>query len=448
MKTEKSYEEINHKIRNKEAVVLTAEEMKGFIKEQGVGRAAEKVDVVTTGTFGAMCSSGAFLNFGHTYPHLRMQKITLNGVPVYGGIAAVDGYIGATERAKKNDHYGGAHVIEDLVSGKSVVLKANGNPTDCYPAKNVETEITLQDLNQAILLNPRNAYQRYNAATNTSSRIIYTYMGRLLPRLGNITYSGAGELSPINNDPHFLTIGVGTRIFLCGAPGFVIGPGTQHCPEAGFSTLMVKGDLKKMNREFLCAAYMHGYGCTLFIGIGIPIPILNEEVARSTAVTDDEITVNILDYGAKSHKRPIIKAGVSYRELKSGTIEVNGKKIKTSSISSLFIARKIANILKSWIDCGEFQISQPAEPLPTTGTLKPLALRKPEKSVSVSSSPMCCEDVIRIDHSRCIRCDLCIAQCPHEAIYLEEHNEICINREKCTLCRICIKVCSVGCFSY
>ena len=446
MNAEKTTEEINDRIRAKRAVVLTAEEMKHFIAENGVSKSLEKVDVVTTGTFGAMCSSGAFLNFGHADPPLKMEKLTLNGVPVYGGIAAVDAYLGATERAEKSKtHYGGAHVIEDLVAGKRVVLKAKGRPTYCYPAKSVSTDISLADMNQAILLNPRNAYQRYNAAANSTDKTIYTYMGRLLPRLGNITYSGAGELSPINNDPKFLTIGIGTRIFLGGGTGFVISSGTQHSPETGFSTLMVKGDLKMMNAEFLRGAYMHGYGCTLFVGIGVPIPVLNEEIVRQLAVTDDRITVNVVDYGIPRLARPVLKSGVSYRELKSGFVEIDGRKIRTASISSLFMARKIADTLKRWIERGDFSLTQAVEPLSTSGIARPLTLRQPEKIV-VPRGKDRHRDAVLIDHARCIHCDLCIAQCPHEAISKDAENFVRIDSEKCTLCRTCVKICSVGCF--
>ncbi|MDD5766354.1 MAG: homocysteine biosynthesis protein, partial [Candidatus Marinimicrobia bacterium] len=174
MKAEKTTEEINDKIRAKRAIVLTAEEMKRYITENGIAKSLEKVDVVTTGTFGAMCSSGAFLNFGHADPPLKMEKLTLNGVPIYGGIAAVDAYLGATERSEKpKTRYGGAHVIEDLVAGKRVALKAKGKPTDCYPSKSISTDISLADMNQAILLNPRKAYQRYNAGANSTDKTIY-----------------------------------------------------------------------------------------------------------------------------------------------------------------------------------------------------------------------------------------------------------------------------------
>lgn len=78
------------------------------------------------------------------------------------------------------------------------------------------------------MVNPRNCYQNYAVAVNSTPETLHTYMGTLLPNYGNVTYSSAGELSPLINDPYFQTIGTGTRIFLCGAQGYVVGEGTQH----------------------------------------------------------------------------------------------------------------------------------------------------------------------------------------------------------------------------
>jgi len=91
----RSVKEINEKIKRGDAVVLTAEEMIDLVESSGLEVAAKEVDVVTTGTFGAMCSSGAFLNFGHANPPIKMVRCWLNDVPVYKGLAAVDGYLGA-----------------------------------------------------------------------------------------------------------------------------------------------------------------------------------------------------------------------------------------------------------------------------------------------------------------------------------------------------------------
>lgn len=379
----RTYEQINEKIKRGDAVVLTADKFVELAKKHGVEAAAKEVDVVTTGTFGAMCSSGAFLNFGHAEPPIKMGGggCWLNDVPAYTGTAAVDVYIGATSVSEtKGFEYGGGHVIEDLVAHREVELRAEAYGTDCYPRKFVETTISIDDLNQAILLNPRNAYQHYNAATNSSDRIIYTYMGTLLPRFGNVNYCGAGQLTPLYKDKNFETIGIGTRIFLCGAVGYVIGEGTQHSPQTQFSTIMVRGDLKQMNPRYIKGATMHRYGPTLYVGLGIPIPIINMSVAESAALSDEQITTSILDYGVPSRSRPTVRT-VSYAELKSGEVTVNNERVSTSPLSSFTYAAEIAEELKKWIQEGAFQVSRPLEPLPRQREARPMKMRRVEPRV-------------------------------------------------------------------
>ncbi len=357
--------EINQKIKRGDVQVLTVEEMKALVESSDVKKAFREVDVVTTATFGPMCSSGAFLNFGHSEPPIKMEKVWLNDVEAYHGNAAVDCYIGATKMSiTRGFEYGGGHVIEDLVAGKEIELKAIAYGTDCYPRKILETKFTIYDLNQAILCNPRNCYQRYNAATNSTDKTLYTYMGILLPNYGSVNYAGCGELNPLINDPTYRTIGIGTRIFLGGGIGYVIGEGTQHNPKEGFGTLMVKGDLKRMRPEYVRGATFHNYGATLYIGIGIPIPILDEEIAKSVAVKDEEIFVKIVDYGIPSRNRPAVRE-VSYAELKSGKVEVGGRSVKTACTSSIEMARKIMVELKKWINEGIFFLTEPVERLPT-----------------------------------------------------------------------------------
>ena len=356
---EKSIEEINRKICDGSAVVVTAEEMPDIVSELGEERALIEVDVVTTGTFGAMCSSGAFLNFGHADPPIRMEQVWLNNVEAYAGIAAVDAYIGATqESTTEGMKYGGAHVIEDLVSGRQIEVRAISKGTDCYPRRTITTELLLEDLNQAIMVNPRNAYQCYNAATNRSDRTLNTYMGTLLSNNGNISYSGAGLLSPLANDPHLSLIGSGVPIFLGGGKGVIVGEGTQNSPATGFSTLMVSGDLKSMNPDYLRAASITGYGVSLYIGLGIPIPVLNLDVVRNTAVRDEDLITSIVDYGTPRRDRPVVRT-VTYAELKSGSVEIDGEMIRTSSISSFSRARDVALEVKRLVEAGSYTLALP-----------------------------------------------------------------------------------------
>jgi L-aspartate semialdehyde sulfurtransferase len=375
----KTYEEINQKLKQGKAVVLTAEEVTKLAQNASPDEIVQKVDVVTTATFGAMCSSGAIINFGHASPPIRMEKIRLNGVPCYEGLAAVDSYIGATACDPDNPSYGGAHVIQDLLEGKDVILEAWGKGTDCYPRKYIKTTININTINEFTLFNPRNAYQNYNVAVNTTQKMIHTYMGTLLAGMRNATYSTSGELSPLLNDPDLRTIGIGTRIFLGGAQGFVVWNGTQFhttkpkndfgVPVTNAATIAVIGNLKEMSPEYLQAVYYENYGVSMFVGIGIPIPILDEEMARRVSIANSQIETSVLDYGTVGQPK---LGQVTYQELQSGSIKVKGKKVRTAPVSSLSKARKIAAKLKEWLQNGRFEITQPLQLFPQNTSLNSL----------------------------------------------------------------------------
>lgn len=383
----KTIQEINEKIKSGSVVVLTAEEVIGLVEKKGPKEAAREVDVVTTGTFGPMCSSGAYLNVGHSKPKIKLGGgyTTLNGVPAYTGFAAVDIYIGATALSDEDPRnkvypgefkYGGGHVIGELVAGKDVVLEGSAYGTDCYPRKHIKTYINLKDLNEAVLLNPRNCYQNYNCAVNLSSgKTIYTYMGTLRPDLGNANYCSAGQLSPLLKDPHYRTIGIGTRVFLGGGIGYVYWHGTQHnpsvkrkdngVPQAPSGTLGLTGDLKGMSSRWLIGTSFQGYGVSLNVGVGVPIPVLDEEVMKSAAVKDEDIWTQIVDYSEDYPQGKVGSLGeVNYAQLKSGAITVKGKKVPTASLSSYPKAVEIAEELKKWIKDKKFFLTDPVAKLP------------------------------------------------------------------------------------
>ncbi len=397
----KTIKEINEKIKRGEAVIVNAEEIIGIVEKDGIKKAAQKIDVVTTGTFGPMCSSGAYINIGHSKPKIKLGggKVTLNNVPVYAAFAAVDIFIGATAIPDDDPRnkmfpgefeYGGGHVIEELVAGKDVRLDATAYGTDCYPRKQLNTLINIKDVNEAVLLNTRNSYQNYNVAVNLSKdRTIYTYMGVLKPDLGNANYCSAGQLSPLLNDPYYKTIGVGTRIFLGGGIGYIYWQGTQHnptvprkkngVPQAPAGTLAVFGDLKQMSKDWLMGTSFQGYGVSLTLGLGLPIPVLDEEILRYTAVRDEEIYAQIIDYSeAYPHGKPGSLGEVNYKELKSGRIKVGDRTVPTASLSSYSKALEIAETLKKWIKDKKFFLTESVQPLPSAEsglTFKPLKER-------------------------------------------------------------------------
>lgn len=382
----RTIEQINAKIKAGKVVVATAEEVVSLVKEKGVKKAAREVDVVTTGTFGPMCSSGAYFNIKQSTPKIKLGggRVTLNNVPAYAGWAAADIMIGANALPDDDPRnavypglfkYGGAHVIEDLLAGKKVRLEAKAYGTDCYPRKEYTVELGLEDLNNAVIFNPRNCYQLYNVAVNLSERTIYTYMGVLKSRLGNANYSTTGALSPLLKDPELRTIGIGTRVLMGGGVGYVAFNGTQHVAEPErdenglplnpSATLALIGDMKGMNTNYVRAASVTGYTSTLALGVGIPIPIVDEKTMLQAALSDEDITYPIVEY---SENYPLGRAKdlgrVSMAQLMSGRIEVDGKKVPTGGMASRAKGRAVALELKQQIGEGSFLLTQATASLP------------------------------------------------------------------------------------
>ncbi len=380
----KTIAEINEKISRGSVVVATAEEMIGIVREKGAKKAAAHVDVVTTGTFAPMCSSGVFLNLGQSRPRMKFSRAWLNNVPAYCGIAAVDVYLGATELPEGDPEnmvfpgpfkYGGGHVIEDIAAGRTVRLRAESYGTHCYPLKELKKTISIRDISRAMLVSPRNCYQNYNVAVNKSNKMLYTYMGILRPGFGNANYCSAGQLSPLLNDPLYRTIGIGTRIFLGGGVGHVFSHGTQHntsaprsesgVPRRPAGTLALTGDLKGMSAEWLRGASMTGYGATLTVGVGVPIPILDEEMAEFTSVSDADIKTCVVDYSSDYPEgEDEIICEVNYSQLRSGSVRISGREVPAGGLSSYAKAREISGLLKDWIEKDGFRLGAPVDYLP------------------------------------------------------------------------------------
>jgi uncharacterized protein (DUF39 family) len=111
--------------------------------------------------------------------------------------------------------------------------------------------------------------------------------------------------------------------------------------------------------------------------------VLSEEILQYTAVSDDDIFAAVVDYsGAYPQMKSDILGEVSYAQLKSGKIIIQGKEIPTASLSSYPRAVEIATTLKEWILRGEFLLTEPVAPLPGVEsdiTFRPLKERPLEE---------------------------------------------------------------------
>src|SRR5579883_1908345 len=377
--------EINDKISCNRVVVMTSEELKARVVEVGVTKTAKEVDVITTGTFEPMESSGAIINLGHTDPPIKIRRCWLDGVLAYSGFGAVDLYLGASCIAEEIDgeeirERGGGHVIEDLIAGKPVHVRVQGQVTDCYPKTSVETTITRETINQFYLFNPRNLYQNFIVGVNGGDRPLFTYLGPLQPRLSNAVYSNPGAISPLLNDPDLQLIGIGTRIFLGGGIGYVAWEGTQHfplqkrlpnrTPIGPAATLALIGDAKQMDARWVRGCYFKNYGPSLMLGVGVQLPVLHEEVVARCTVQDQDLVAPVVDFSIPRRVRPTFGL-VSYSQLKLGRIVIDGKSVRVAPLASIFRSRQVAVELKAWIADGAFMLTEFVAPIPADQTFRP-----------------------------------------------------------------------------
>lgn len=375
--------EINDKINSQKATVKTVEEVKTLVAKSSIEQVAKEVDVITCGTFEPMESSGAIINLGHTDPPIKIKSCWLDGVLAYSGFGAVDLYLGATQPTEDGEELkerGGGHVIEDLIAGKPVQLRAVGQVTDCYPRATFEATITKDTVNQFYLFNPRNLYQNFIVGANSGDRTLFTYLGPLLPHLGNAVYSNTGAISPLFNDPELDAIGIGTRIFLGGGIGYITWEGTQHfplqkrlpnkTPIGPSATLALIGDAKQMQPKWVRGCYFKNYGPSLMIGVGVAMPVVSEKVVACCAVEDKDIVAPVVDFSIPRRVRPTFGL-VTYAQLKSGHIKIEGKTVRSAPLASIFLSRQIALELKEWIEAGKFTLSEPVAPIPKERSFLP-----------------------------------------------------------------------------
>ena len=279
-------------------------------------------------------------------------------------------------------------------------------------------------------------------------------MGLLEPEYRSVSYSTSGELSPLLNDPDCRTVGVGSPVFLCGARGRVVGPGTQNCdereegraglPVSGARTLALWADLKEAESEFLAAACYEGYGISLFVGLGLPVPVLDEDLARRLSVRDAEIETEARDYSRPG--RPVV-GRFTYAELRSGAVDLGGRKARTSSQSSLAKARRLAVVLKERILAGLFPLEAPREPLPGGKTPRGLA-----EGGSVNRSGLAGVRDRPAGLGRggyaealCVDCGSCSAHCPSGALSIGAPDwRLSYKPDLCDGCGACFSSCPRG----
>ncbi|MCJ7445541.1 MAG: methanogenesis marker 16 metalloprotein [Methanotrichaceae archaeon] len=292
----RSFSEILKHIEQREAVVLTSHEVCDLVST-GQKEMLMDVDVVTTATRAVMSGTYAILSFHVAEPgsFRSASSIELNGIPGFVGpcpnenLGIVDLIIYGTSHGISEPDYEGGHLFRDLVERKPVHIEMKTND-----GKLLVTEVTLDDMPHADLFGSRHAFKNYSAFVNPSDKPIDTifHVRPFESECQSATFSGCGQINPIKNDPFLETIGVGTRILLNGAEGFVLGKGTRSSLDrpnlAGFA------DMHKMDPEYM-GGFMTSAGPECICSWAVPIPVTSPSILEEIARLDQEIPLPVMD---------------------------------------------------------------------------------------------------------------------------------------------------------
>ncbi|AMD17517.1 hypothetical protein TL18_05465 [Methanobrevibacter sp. YE315] len=296
MTNNKSIGQINKRIEDGEANIYTAEEFKKLIKK-GDAPSFDEVDVVTTGTCGVMSGTAAILNFIISQPgeFIRANEVYLNGVPAYAGpcpnewLGSVDVILHGTAHSIHDENYGGGFLLKDILEGKKIDVRV-----ESADGKTIENTITIDDITRAQIVGARMAFKNYTAFTNPNKEAVSSIFAAI-PLEGNLrglTFSGCGDLNPLQNDIPQNVIKEGTKVLLNGTQGYVLGNGTRSSAEK--PNLMLSADLTKMDPYYL-GGFKTGQGGEVYDTVAIPIPVLNEEIYNNLLVTDDKVDIPVSD---------------------------------------------------------------------------------------------------------------------------------------------------------
>ena len=297
----RSYSEIVERVERKEAVVMTAEEVSRLVQAGKASRLSE-VDVVTTATRAVMSGTYAVLSFPVASPgsFLRGRKAWINGIEVQVGpcpnenLGILDLMVLGTAHSRSRPNYGGGHLFRNLVEGKKALVEVE---TDC--GRYIRTEVGLEEMPFARLFGSRHAFKNYSAFVNAGSEPVATIFHRLAfaPQCAEATFTGCGLINPLKNDPLLESIGIGSRILLNGAEGYVIGTGTRSSREkpnlSGFA------DMHKMNPE-LMGGFVTSAGPECICSWAMAIPVVSQKILAEIARPDEDIPLPVSDVSSRS----------------------------------------------------------------------------------------------------------------------------------------------------
>lgn len=292
----RTIQEIEARIETGEANVLTAEEVTKMVLE-GEEVTTADVDVITTGTCGIMSGTLAIFHLPVAEPGAfkKANHILLNGIPGFPGpcpnewLGSVDFVIYGTTHSLNDPNYGGGFLFKDLVKGKEIEVEVESSEGNV-----LRTPATLDDFGTSQLLGTRFAFKNYTAFVNPTSQPISSIFNAvdMLGPFKGLSFSGCGELNPLQNDPELNTLKKGANVLLNNSEGIFIGQGTRSTPHK--PNMMLTADMRGMDSHYL-GGYLTGAGPEVYNSVATAIPILDDSILKRTFIKNEEITLPITD---------------------------------------------------------------------------------------------------------------------------------------------------------
>ncbi len=293
---QKEIKTINKKIENGEATVMTAEELCNLIRS-GEKLTVEDIDVVTSATKALMSGTLAIFTIpiAERGAFRRAESLWLNGIPAFPGpcpnerLGLVDAILYGTEYSRTDPNYGGGHLFRNIVEKKQIEVEVKTSE-----GKTIITSSSLDEMDFARMLTTRSVYKNYAAFVNPKKETVKTIFSvtGLNGPYREATICGCGELNPIAKDPNLAVIGVGTKLLINGAKGYVMGRGTRS--RQNNPNLMLEADMFNMN-----PLYMGGFKTSespeVIVSCAIPIPIISEAILEAVTITDEDIPLPVMD---------------------------------------------------------------------------------------------------------------------------------------------------------
>jgi len=280
---------------------MTAQEISSLIESSERSKLSE-VDVVTTATRAIMSGTYAVFSFPVARPasFLRAKRVWINGIAAQVGpcpnenLGILDLMVFGTAHSRSQPNYGGGHLFRDLVERKKVHVEVETNDERTLHAK-----VGLDEMPHARLFGSRHAFKNYSAFVNAGIEPVNTifHSRGFAPHCREATFSGCGQINPLKNDPLLESIGIGTRVLMNGAEGFVLGTGTRSSKErpnlSGFA------DMHKMAAEFM-GGFVTSAGPECICAWAVPIPVISKTILEEIARQDRDIALPVNDVSCRT----------------------------------------------------------------------------------------------------------------------------------------------------